>query len=582
MHQGWFEMTDVKKRFLDKSVWIPLRQSSVLIDEEKYGYLGFREEYFGIGSIAVPLVQRNEAEKLGWMEIGLKDSNLGYFDGEEYKPAHIYKNYEGTLIAEHLVILSEGNSIECSQWYLNNDLVVTLGLKQEGDIWRAISYGYEDVIKIERNENNFISGIFIKASYLKDYLSARRMALYLTSYRSRKQTVEDSSYIKWISDTNVEEKGLDKWKGRIIDIHEGGNPLGGKFAVFNVSRTDIDYEEDVPKLDFPEDCNTKSESFEGEFMGKKLQIIEGELWRNEWVEPSEKSTIVCNEEVEPTSFFITDSSGKLESRKTLENGSRWLWFNPAVINAILTIRGSSLKWYTKDTGDISCSPNNGVHFGINSIGLINVYAEDIGSLPDWQQKIWAGYNVSPDGKVSPELLLSQMEAKPASTQSPEEFLLKGIEYLNQCLLVKYKIQVFKDHPEIDNILKKTHRFISLDQNGLFELAKNIIKLTSERIEASQIKKIVKPDKNDKWGALKSLEKLLALNINEDIAHELITPFWGVYTLRGADAHLPSKEDLQEAYDVCGIDSTKPFIIQGYQMLNQVVSCLYRICEEIEK
>jgi hypothetical protein len=67
-----------------------------------------------------------------------------------------------------------------------------------------------------------------------------------------------------------------------------------------------------------------------------------------------------------------------------------------------------------------------VHFGINSRGLVNVYAKDIALLPDWQQKIWAGYNIGPDGKVSEELLASQAEAQPADTQAPEVFLGKGL------------------------------------------------------------------------------------------------------------------------------------------------------------
>jgi len=38
-------------------------------------------------------------------------------------------------------------------------------------------------------------------------------------------------------------------------------------------------------------------------------------------------------------------------------------------------RGGSLIWHTRDTGDVQCSPDYGIHFGVNKIGLINAYAK---------------------------------------------------------------------------------------------------------------------------------------------------------------------------------------------------------------
>ncbi len=581
MPQIWFEMPEIRKRFFDKNVWILLKETRTLLKEGEIGYLDFKEEYFGVGSIAVPVSQKLEAEKLGWAEVGTSSSSTGYVSDGEYIPANVYKNYEGTLTAEHLVLERRRNSIECSEWHLSQDLVVTLGLKREGDLWLTISRGYEEVAKIERSEDGCPVSISIKAFYLKDYLYARKMALYMTSYRSRTQIVEDGSYIKWKDNPNIENKNMDRWEGRVTKIHEGGEPFGTGFAVLHVSRTDVDYDEDVPEFDFPTDKNSKSEQWSGNFKGQKLYRIEGELWRNEWVEPASKSQIVCGEDVEPTSFFITNSSGKTENRKTLDRSSRWLWFKPSVINALLSVRGGSLGWYTKDTGSIECSPGYGVHFGVNRIGLVNVFAKDIGLLPDWQQKIWAGHNVAPDGKVSAELLISQMEANPASTQAPEYYLSKGIEILNTLILQKYRISVFKEHTDIDQILARTHRFRAIDERGLFELAKDLYRLMGERIDSTKIKEMVKLQKDEKYGQLKSLEKLLALKIDKKTAYKLLSPLWGIYTLRNADTHLPPK-DIKEAYELCEIDIQQPMVIQGYQLIHSCTSCLYRICEVIYK
>lgn len=363
MPQSWFEMPEIRKRHFDKSVWIPLKETRVLLREGELGSLDYIEEYSGVNSIAVPFSQRSEAEKLGWIDIGTRGPNRGVVENNEYIAAYTYQNHDKTVIAEQLVLERSGNRIEASEWYLNQDVTCTLELKREDDTWLAISYGYEEVAKIEREKDGKIASLLIKASYLKDYLCARKMALYITSYRLRRQIVKDRSHIHWTS-PKKEETNTDRWEGLVREINEEGNPFGSSYAVMHVSRLDVDYEEDIPEPGLPNDSNIETKSWEGKFEGKKLYDVTGELWRNEWIEPALNSPIVCGYELEPTSFFITDNSGKSENRKTLVNGIRWLWFNPSVINAILSIRGSFLGWYTRDTGTVSCSPDYGVHFGI--------------------------------------------------------------------------------------------------------------------------------------------------------------------------------------------------------------------------
>ncbi len=577
--QSWFEMPEIRKRFFDKSVWIPLKERCVLLRKGNFGYLGYIEEYLGVSSIAVPLTKRTEAEKLGWTDIGTRGSNRGYVENGEYLASHIYQGYDKTLKAEYLVLERGGNRIEASEWDLNQDITCTLTLKREGDQWLAISYGYEEVAKLERDADGQAVVISIKASYLKDYLCARNMALYMTSYRSRRQIVKDSSHIQWDSPA-AEETEFDKWEGQVIEISEGGDPFGSGYLVTHISRTDVDYDDDIPEPGMPTDDNTEYKSWEGIFQGKKLFYIDGELWHNEWIEPSLKSHLICDEELDPTVFFITDNAGKSENRITLVDGIRWLWFSPSVIEAILNIRGSSLGWYTKDTGVIECSPGYPLHFGINSIGLVNVFAKDIALLPDWQQKVWAGYNVAPDGKVSTELLMSQMEAKPASSQAPEEYLPLGFELLNKLIKDNFGVSAFKEHADANKILIRIHRFRAVTKQGLFELAKDIYRFVGERINTEEIKKVVNPRKDEKWGQLKSLEKLLALKVGVESAYTLMSPLWGIYSLRIADSHLPSA-DTREAYTLCRIDTEQPNIVQGYQLIATCVSCIFDICKALK-
>jgi len=62
----------------------------------------------------------------------------------------------------------------------------------------------------------------IKAEYLRDYLCARSMGLYITSYRSRTEVVKDPGLIKWEDNNKVDASDVERWEGYITAIQEGG------------------------------------------------------------------------------------------------------------------------------------------------------------------------------------------------------------------------------------------------------------------------------------------------------------------------------------------------------------------------
>jgi hypothetical protein len=573
-------MSEVRRRKLANAVWIPLRAIHRIEEIGHHGHAGYKSEFYGVGTLAVPTEKKREAEKLGWMDIGISHQHSGYVDEGKYIPADIYQDYRDELSGVHLVLEQRGNSAEHSEWHLHQDFVITLGLKREADIWVRPDEGYIEVARLSKRKEGSPSVLEVRASHLRDYLCARGMALYVTSYRDRVEIFEDASHIAWPENPLREINDKDRWEGRVIAIHEGGMPYGEKTAVFHVTRTDVDPEEDVPVFGLPTDDNVTSQSWTKEHTGVKLYRVEGELWRTEWIEPASQSPIVRGDEVPPTVFFITDAGGKRENRETLVEGGRWLWFRPEVMPALAHRRGGSLSWYTRDTGSVGCSPDYNVHFGINSLGLINVYAKDIAFLPEWQQKVWAGYNVSPEGKVSEELLASQVKAIPANTQAPEEFLARGLSKLNHLAEAKLGITLIRQHDQIPDLITRAHRFRATDKEGLFALAKDLARLTADSIDAAVLQKLVAPPKGTKWGSLKSLENLLATRINPNHARTLLSPLVGIYELRHADAHLASRE-AGEALSLVRVDQNAPYVTQGYQLLHACVSSIYGICQVIE-
>ncbi len=581
MNQDWFEMQDIRRRNFSKSVWIPLRAVSRNEHIGRYGYAGYKEDFFGSGSIAVPTIYLELAKKLGWMDIGIGHQHYGHVEDEAYIPAEIYKDYKGELEGVHLV-LKQMSYDDPHIWHLSQDLVLAFDLKREGNSWVCPQDGYIEVARLKVTESNEPTLLEIRAQYLKDYLCARKMALYMTHYYSRDLITDDASYIDWEGGSSSDGNESDRWEGKVIPIHEGGHSFGGKMVVSHVARTDVDETDDVPDISgIPTDDNTKGESWEREFEGRKLYRVLGELWRNEIIESGKQSPKVRGDKIASTIYFIIDADGSKVCGRDLIDVGKWLWFKPEVIMTLCHRRGGSLCFYTQQTGSVACSHGHGVHFGVNELGFINVYAKDVGLLPEWQQQIWAGYNITPEGGVSSELLDSQVKAEPADTQSPEKFLPKAIKEVNELSLEKLGIKIFKDHEAIPELLTKIHRFRAIDQASFYALAKDLARLIVDSLDAGAIQSIVSPPKEKNWGSLKSLENLLASRCDRKYIRRMMASLVGVYELRHADAHLPSSE-IKEAFSLLDLDRSQPFVHQGYQMLHQVVSSIYGVAERLKR
>lgn len=584
MNQQWFEMSDIRHKKLNKSVWIPLRALHTQSNGNN-GYLGYKEEFFGCASLAILLEQKNAAGKIELHDIN--HSNAGYYQDEKYTPCDVYEGQANEFTGSNefqglqLVLEQHINSDELAEWHLHQDFVTTLGLKREGDNWVSPNEGYIQVARLQKNKTGKPFLLEVHAEHLKDYLCARNMGLYIASYFSRDVVVNDVSFISWENGSCSNENEYERWEGRIQKIHEGGFPFGEKAAVFHIARTDVDETDDIPDIsDIPTGENTKSNSWERKFEGRQLYTVIGELWRSDWIEPAQTSPRVRRDKNPPTIFFIVNEQGNKESSNTLAKGGKWLWFKPDVIMALAHRRGGRISWYTKDTGSVRCSPDYDVHFGIKNLGLVNIYAKDVALLPEWQQQVWAGYNIAPDGGVSAELLASQVRAEPANTQAPEEFLKLGIETANAIALQNLNISLFREHELLSELLEKTHRFRAIDDAGLFALAKDVTRLTADSLDVTAIQSIVAPPPKIKWGSLKSLEHLLASKIKAEKARLIMSALVGAYELRLADAHLPGN-DVLAAFELLKIDRNLPTVIQGYQLLDSCVSSLYGVVEVLK-
>ena len=594
----WFEMKRLRTKSLDSDVWIPLFS----VEEEQKGNHyepGAENNDYCVRSILVSNQDFDKVCKLKWNDVFNQYEAVSWVDDagvyvscDEARES-IRKDECDIKDGEDWWIPFNGiypvliQSFECGEksvWNLHQDIVVALKLFRKGDTWIRPDEDDVEVVRLTRDAEGKPQKMEIKNEFLKDYLCARQMGLYVLTYRARKMFFQNKPNIGW--NKGCSEVILDngKWWGTYNETTENGLPLGEKALVINATRTDIDSEDDVPVMDFPKDDCIQTTTKEVSISGKNVvHMLWGELWKNELILPGSESVRVRGDEPTKVPSFIIEASGKSVPSSELKDGMRWLWFDAEVANALLAKKRGFLVWYTLETGAIGCGQENSVHFGINDLGHITVYAKDIAFLPIWIQQIWAGYNISPDGGgVAKELMMSQVEAKPASSQAPERFLPIEYKRLNASFLNKYGISLFNITTEVDELLTKVNRFQSVTQDGFFELAKYLAKLVCDSINWKPLQKQLE-NVDPKWRSMKTLQEFLIQkeNLTEDQAKSLMAPFYGIDDLRQTDAHIKGP-DADKAMQVIGINKDLIPLFRGTHMLIQFVNTIVMINEVITK
>ena len=575
MSQDWILQKKETRRTFSKSTWVPLRAS---IDNEKGNVkkIGFTSEYFGCGSVAFSPDHRDVAEKLSWSDIGI-GSNIGpyAYDDGYYSTIDEYQYNDKEPIGVHLVLELSQPVVGGRQWILTPDLVSALRLIKEGLNWVRPEENFVVVAREVLDEKGEPQLIEIKREFLLDYLAARNLSLRLSYYRQRVEnvpTLEDSEYAGL--EDHQEERDGGRYELLVRSIND---VFGGSWAMFRTWRTDVDEEEDAPVMGPETNENTDYESSEGNKSGFDGVRVEGEFWRDEWIDHQGISKRVRGDADTNLPQFIveTDSTRIASSELNNEDVGRWLWFRSSIVNELLELRGFSLEWYTAETGAIHSTSGYRIHFGINSEDFITVYAYDIARLPSWEQNLWAAHNAVPEGKVSSELLDSQVKAQPASTHATEELLFEVISMLENGFKQEFNVSLFSHDLDRVEALKKISRFESKDQASLLRLAKEVVRVFSDRLNVKELRTLSTHANKDKLGSNKLLQDILSQKVGDDTARKVFGPIVGAYDMRVGDAH-PTSSKIGEALELAGIDNENSFLRQGQQLISNVGQSIWWI------
>jgi hypothetical protein len=569
---NWFNLRNWIKRTYAKSVWVPLSLWSTN-REGKFNNIGFQEIFEGVHSIAVPIERREQGERYSWQD---SSDSRPWAEKDFYKPSDIYCTSQEEDVGIRLVLRqSVAGEVE-PVWHLHQDFVIALDLLREGDNWVRPAEGHIAVARLRLASDGKTNGIEVRSEFLRDYLCARNLALRLATYRQKAAVLEHLGDINFPAGGVLSEIEGGRLEERAWPIDNSGSPFGSSVAVFKMSRNDVDVEADIPLMGPEDNENVESSSWSFIRDNGRMWHISSEFWRDEWIEPALKSPRVRNDHVPSHVTYIVEADGARMNADELndEDIGRWLWFDPGIVNSVLSKRGARLTWYTKMTGGLSTPSDPSVHFGINESGLLTAYARDIARLSEWDRRLWAGFNASPEGGVCKELLSSQVHAEVSKTKAPEPFFEVALRQLSEEWNRRFGTSILRRHDNIADIIEKVHRFRASDLAGLLTLSKDVARLTADSIDEKTAQLVAPLRPKERRGSLKSFESALATICGPELAHRATGPLFAIYDLRLSDAHLP-KSEFDAQFSLLGIEKNDKYIFAGYKLLDAVVTSLFR-------
>jgi hypothetical protein len=124
-------------------------------------------------------------------------------------------------------------------------------------------------------------------------------------------------------------------------------------------------------------------------------------------------------------------------------------------------------------------------------------------------------------------------------------------------------------------MKHISRFASKDQASLLRLAKELVRVFSDRLDVRELRKLSTHSDKEKLGSNKLLQDILAQRVGVDKAHLVFGPIVGVYDMRVGDAH-PTSSKIGDALKIAGVDESKSFLRQGEQLISNFGQSIWRI------
>ena len=554
-NKQWFEMSDVISNRHGDGEWTLLWAYEVLQRGDQFS-APYLEAILRVRSVFAPLLSK-EKWFSRWYDIETDNVYPCVDHGQYCKPyVYYFDSTSGDEAGEYGVYSYRITSGETSGLIVNPDMVAALGLVQEGDHWIRPSECDVEVIKVERDSDGKIITIKIKTEHLKDYLCARRMGLYIEEFRHRQEQDFDGNKIDWDRSPIIDKRfssdgnGIYEWKGWMFK------------HIDDYSWNDVQTVKG-PVLSLP-----------------SYYRIEGQLWKQFWVNPAKISSRVAGDEIN-LSFYVKPNGEQHEISTVddFEYGHVYLFFNIGLVDKLRST-GLTMTWVARDVFKVT-SPN-GPHVlcGISKKGNIFAISADVARQDTWLQMIYRSENIRPEelnDYAGCELFQNQMMCEFLSTKAPEDEFKRLVKDFDNVFLMKTGVRLWKDCNE--RIINLVSRFASMDVDGYVRLAKILTEGIIERIDEKSLVGFINGRvKTDGFRGISLLGVCVNL-LNTAIDGKIAVKFLrDINSIRQVDAHYMPPEDVQQKLSVLPWPGDMPFVERGARLIDYVNQGLERLIQ----
>jgi hypothetical protein len=133
---------------------------------------------------------------------------------------------------------------------------------------------------------------------------------------------------------------------------------------------------------------------------------------------------------------------------------------------------------------------------------------------------------------------------------------------------RFNISLFTHDIDDAAALRLISRFASKDQPSLLRLAKEIVRVFSDRLNVPALRQLATHPEKAKLRSNRLLQDVLAQKAGEEKARAIFGPIVGAYDMRVGDAH-PTGSAIGDALELAGIDEGRSYLRQGEQLISNV-------------
>ena len=541
--QSWFEMLDVRRNTYGDGEWTPLWVYEVSHSGVEFSD-SYKEEIYRIRTLLAPVT--NKVVLLEhWLDL---DSDAVYpcvDKGHYCKPSSCYSDSSAEpAMGEYAVFGYAVGRGKSSDLLISQDLLASLRLVSDQETWIRPADGDLVVIKKEKDSNGKTVRISIRTEYLKDYLCARGMGLYIEEFRHRKEHDVDGRSITWHAspavERNVLRNGKYEWEGWIFrhqDVHSWQQIADTGNVVLSAPQ---------------------------------YYRVEGQLRKQLWINPASTSLIVADNAV--TLEYYVKPNGEKHTISTLDDdefGCIYLFFRLDLVGHVMAA-DVDIIWASRDVFRVRFPDGQNVLFGISRSEKCFCIASDIARLGFWEQNLAYGDNIRPEDQseyVDSELFRNQMMCEYLHTKAPETEFVRLLEELGTVFHGKTGADLWQVGANNECAIKGVTRFCSIDQDGFVRLAKNITVVMIERLNSKALKQYI--NGRVETAQLKSIGLLSAaiFLIDSKIDGRKQVEFMrNVNRIRQADAHWMTPKDTEERIGAIAMKDNQTWIEKGVSLI----------------